>query len=131
MMIIFRHVPSFLTYLTLTTLRAVVVSILLMRTLRLRWLRALPPKFTLSATPSLTGIPLFVLEKENHLPRPRVRQCQKWVQNIDLLTPSSKPWLSPMVQDISGLETETSQACMEPGSVLHCLCDFAQVNGPL
>ena len=131
MTITFRHVPRFLTYLALTTLRAIVVSILLMGTLRLRWSRALPPKFTLSATPSLTGIPLFVLEKENHLPRPRVRQCQKWVQNIDLLSPGGKPWLPPTVQDVSGLQMETSQACMEPGSVLHWLCDFAQVNGPL
>ena len=30
-----------------------------------------------------------------------------------------------------GLQMEMSQACMEPGSVLHWLCDFAQVNGPL
>lgn len=131
MMIMFRHVPSFLTYLMLSTLRAIAVSILLMGTLRLRWSRALPPKVTLPDTPSLTGVALFVLEKENHLPRPRVRQWQKWVQNIDLLTPGGKPWLPPMVQDISGLQMETSQACMEPGSVLHWLCDFAHVNGPL
>lgn len=128
MMIIFRHVPSFLTYLTLTTLRAVVVSILLVRTLMLRWLRALPQVHTFSH-PSLT-VPLCLREGKP-LAEAQGEAVSEMGPEYGSSDSSGKPWLSPTVQDISGLETETSQACMEPGSVLHWLCDFAQVNGPL
>lgn len=63
MTIRFRHGPSFLTYLTLTTLRTIVVSILLMRTLRLRGFMLLAQvteqDTNLGAVPPPLGFPVL------------------------------------------------------------------------
>lgn len=75
-------------------------------TLRLKWfsdlpktydVRNLPPKFTLSASPGLTGPPSpLALERKS----PEVGQCRNWNQKVDLLLPSPSP------NDLVGLGLE-------------------------